>query len=468
MTRLARSLDRLKPHYDAIVVGSGYGGGVAAARLARAGKSVAVLERGREFVTGEFPRRFPELREQLQVTGRRVRMGAPTGLYDVRLGEDMHVLVGCGLGGGSLINAGVALRPDPRVFRHAAWPVEVAQDGLIEEGSTHARRAGSWPARDPSAASRAKYQALALRPGPGCRAAGGRTGGGELRGHGQPGRGSRSPPVRYAGTVAAAATPGPRTRWRSPICRMPRVMAPRSSPLPWSAASPGPAPGTGRCICSVRKRGLAAPRANCASAPMWSCWPPGPWARRKILLRSREAGPRRVSDRLAATASPPMATSSPSATAATSRVNAIGVGPSAASIDGHRGGRLRVRPDRDRGRLASWTRSLTIPGGRAALGAGSRFCLSLFLPNGRVLGALQSLVGWGLQGAVARTCRRSSPCRTTARPGRLVLEDGRVRAALARRPRTEPGLPARRRRPRRAGSEHAGGAYVAEPAGRQP
>ena len=117
MTRLARSLDDLKPHYDAVVVGSGYGGGVAASRLARAGKRVAVLERGREFVTGEFPGRLPDLRADLQVTGRRVRMGTPTGLYDVRLGEDMHVLVGCGLGGGSLINAGVALRPDARVFR---------------------------------------------------------------------------------------------------------------------------------------------------------------------------------------------------------------------------------------------------------------------------------------------------------------------------------------------------------------
>ncbi|MFZ1102408.1 MAG: NAD(P)-binding protein, partial [Hyphomicrobiaceae bacterium] len=160
MTRLAQSLDSLRPHYDAVVVGSGYGGGVAAARLARAGKRVAVLERGREFLTGEFPRRFPELREQLQVTGRRVRMGPPTGLYDVRLGEDMHILVGCGLGGGSLINAGVALRPDPRVFRDPVWPEEVARDGLIDEGYARAAR---WvrPARDPRAAGRTKYQALA-------------------------------------------------------------------------------------------------------------------------------------------------------------------------------------------------------------------------------------------------------------------------------------------------------------------
>src|SRR6516162_2648963 len=100
MARLARSLDRLKPRYDVLVVGSGYGGGVAASRLARAGKRICVLERGREFLTGEFPARFPDLRKEMQLSGRRLRLGPATGLFDVRLGEDMHILVGCGLGGG--------------------------------------------------------------------------------------------------------------------------------------------------------------------------------------------------------------------------------------------------------------------------------------------------------------------------------------------------------------------------------
>ena len=160
MIRLARPLDRLQRHYDVVVVGSGYGAGVAASRLARAGKRVAVLERGREFLTGEFPSRFPDLRQQMQVTGKRLRMGSPTGLYDVRLGDDMHILVGCGLGGGSLINAGVALRPDPRVFRDETWPAEIARDGLIAEGYARAAR---WirPARDPDAGLRTKFKALA-------------------------------------------------------------------------------------------------------------------------------------------------------------------------------------------------------------------------------------------------------------------------------------------------------------------
>jgi cholesterol oxidase len=159
MSRLARSLAHLKPHYDVVVVGSGYGGGVTASRLARAGKRVAVLERGREFVTGEFPSRFPDLRNEMQVTGKRLRTGSPAGLYDVRLGEDMHVLVGCGVGGGSLINAGVALRPDARVFRDSVWPGQIRQDGLIDEGYARALR---WlkPARDPEASARTKFKAL--------------------------------------------------------------------------------------------------------------------------------------------------------------------------------------------------------------------------------------------------------------------------------------------------------------------
>lgn len=145
--------------FDVVIVGSGYGGGVSASRLARAGLKVAVLERGREVVTGEFPSRFPEMRHEMRVTGKKMRLGSETGLYDVRLGEDMHVLVGCGLGGGSLVNAGVALRPDPRVFADPAWPGQVAQDDLLDKGYALARQ---WlkPSRDPEAFSRTKAKAL--------------------------------------------------------------------------------------------------------------------------------------------------------------------------------------------------------------------------------------------------------------------------------------------------------------------
>ena len=159
MTRLAKPLDDLGPAYDVVIVGSGYGGGVAASRLARAGKRVAVLERGREVLTGEFPSRFPDLKNEMQVTGKNMRSGPPTALYDVRLGDDMHVLVGCGLGGGSLINAAVALRPTPRVFEDHAWPEELRNDGLLDEGY---RRARAWlrPSSAPRASEMTKFGAL--------------------------------------------------------------------------------------------------------------------------------------------------------------------------------------------------------------------------------------------------------------------------------------------------------------------
>ncbi len=137
--RLARPASQLKAHYDVVVVGSGYGGGVAASRLARCGRSVAVLERGREFLPGDFPSRATEAAKELQVSGKDVRMGAPAALFDVRMGDDVHVLMACGLGGTSLINANVCLSPDSRVFEDHAWPPEVRGDRLLAEGFVRAR-----------------------------------------------------------------------------------------------------------------------------------------------------------------------------------------------------------------------------------------------------------------------------------------------------------------------------------------
>jgi cholesterol oxidase len=134
MSRLSLPISALKSRYDVIVVGSGYGGGVTASRLSRAGKRVAVLERGREIATGAFPQKFGELKGEFQVTGKSFRTGSEQAIYDVRLGRDMHVLVACGLGGGSLVNAGVSLVPDKRVFADDAWPGQIAQDGTLEEG----------------------------------------------------------------------------------------------------------------------------------------------------------------------------------------------------------------------------------------------------------------------------------------------------------------------------------------------
>jgi cholesterol oxidase len=112
MARLARPASELLARYDAIVVGSGYGGGVSASRLARAGLKVAVLERGREFLPGEFPSNLLAAQRETQISVAGKHIGSHSALFDLRMGDDVHAMMGCGLGGTSLINANVCLSPD--------------------------------------------------------------------------------------------------------------------------------------------------------------------------------------------------------------------------------------------------------------------------------------------------------------------------------------------------------------------
>jgi cholesterol oxidase len=133
--RVSSPLHELKSHYDVVVVGSGYGGGIAASRLARAGRSVCLLERGREFQPGEYPDAAVELAREFQVDTPERHFGRPDGLYDMRVNEDMNVFVGCGLGGTSLVNANVALRAEPRVWEDERWPQPVRDDQAgLEDG----------------------------------------------------------------------------------------------------------------------------------------------------------------------------------------------------------------------------------------------------------------------------------------------------------------------------------------------
>jgi len=131
-------------HCEVLVIGSGYGGAVAAARLAGAVPvdaspgavpiKVYVLERGSEYLPGEFPATFAELPGHVRFSmqdGRPAR-GNASGLFDLRLGGNVNALLGNGLGGGSLINAAVMERATPDAFEGDAWPAGLDLAALAE------------------------------------------------------------------------------------------------------------------------------------------------------------------------------------------------------------------------------------------------------------------------------------------------------------------------------------------------
>jgi cholesterol oxidase len=136
MARLSSSIDNIKDHYSVVVIGSGYGGGIAASRLARAGRQVCVLERGKEFRPGEYPDKGSEAQRELQVDLPEEHVGSHTGLYDIRVNDNINVFLGCGLGGTSLVNANVSLKAEPRVFEDSRWPKGLRDDlkTLLKEG----------------------------------------------------------------------------------------------------------------------------------------------------------------------------------------------------------------------------------------------------------------------------------------------------------------------------------------------
>jgi len=143
MTRLALPLKEIRDHYTVVVVGSGYGGSIAASRMARVGGDVSVclLERGVEFAPGEFPDTLAEAKQQMQVDMPLAErnLGSPTGLYDFRVNEDINVFLGCGLGGTSLVNANVSIEPEAGVFDDPRWPAALRGRIALKEYYERAR-----------------------------------------------------------------------------------------------------------------------------------------------------------------------------------------------------------------------------------------------------------------------------------------------------------------------------------------
>jgi cholesterol oxidase len=102
--------------YDVIVVGSGFGGSVAALRLTEKGYRVAVLEAGRRFADDEFAKTSWDVRRYLWAP----RLGC-FGIQRVHLLKDVMILAGAGVGGGSLVYANTLYRPLKPFYQDKQW-----------------------------------------------------------------------------------------------------------------------------------------------------------------------------------------------------------------------------------------------------------------------------------------------------------------------------------------------------------
>lgn len=133
----------MKSHYDAVVIGSGFGGAITAYRLAQAGQRVAILEQGRRWTPESFPRTVGQ-------TGEAFWAGSAqrSGFLEYRAFKNIDVIQGVGVGGGSLHYFNVGLRAPARVL--GRWPAPLSRAQLDPYYDLVASRLDSKPLTPPA------------------------------------------------------------------------------------------------------------------------------------------------------------------------------------------------------------------------------------------------------------------------------------------------------------------------------
>jgi len=102
--------------FDVVIIGSGFGGSVAALRLTEKGYKVAVLEAGRRFSDKDFPKTSWRLNRFLYLP----RLGL-RGIQRIHVLPNVLVLAGAGVGGGSLVYANTLYKPPASYFNDKQW-----------------------------------------------------------------------------------------------------------------------------------------------------------------------------------------------------------------------------------------------------------------------------------------------------------------------------------------------------------
>ncbi|WP_144395424.1 GMC oxidoreductase [Pleionea sediminis] len=129
---------QMTEEYEAIVVGSGFGGAVSACRLsAKWPGKVMVVERGKRYGKGDFARGFSGLSKSFwKLNGDNVPrlyplFGESRGVFDLRNYDRMDSVVAAGFGGGSLLYGNALIEPASPYFDEN-WPANVKKEQMAK------------------------------------------------------------------------------------------------------------------------------------------------------------------------------------------------------------------------------------------------------------------------------------------------------------------------------------------------